>query len=83
MFPFISPKREDTVVSGLKMPDGTLKLNVSHSGRCVSHFQRTKMTLSHSFCVNKMGDFERLPNPSSSLNEAIPNILLWIHYGKP
>lgn len=53
-----------------------------------AHFQRTKMTLSHTFCVNKMGKIKvtlkycQFFPPLSSLNEAFPNIVLWIHYGQ-
>lgn len=55
MFRFINSKHGDIVVSDLQMSSGILKYYVLHSGRCISSFSKKKVTLSHSFHVNKMG----------------------------
>lgn len=46
------------------------------------------MTLSHTFCANKMGKLKvtlkycQIIPPPSSLKKAFPNTVLWIHYGQ-
>lgn len=85
MFPFINSNQWFLVCGWLLAP----KSEMYHILEAVwAHFQRTKMTLSHTFCANKMGKLKmtlkycQIIPPPNSLKKAFPNTALWIHYGQ-